>query len=249
MTEDDRFPKKIVSGGQTGADQAALDVAIKLGITHGGWIPKGRITEAGFLPKKYQLHEMPTASYPLRTEKNVKDSDGTLIFSHGKLTGGSALTERYANKHSRPCLHINMNEMTDLEAALKTATWISKNKIGVFNVAGPRASKDPKIYQDVMDVLESTVHLCSVKTTPSNYKKPDTGNDIDIVNDIIGEMPLLEKAPLANMDEKQVEILQQAFDMYVRSKIDSNATDDDFNDIMIQLWERLKDTHKIRIVK
>ena len=80
---------KIISGGQTGADRAALDVAMAHGIPHGGWIPKGRKTEGGPLPTKYQLQEMPTNSYPERTEKNVVDSDGTLIISHGELTGGS----------------------------------------------------------------------------------------------------------------------------------------------------------------
>ena len=79
---------KIVSGGQTGADQAALNVAIKLSIPHGGWIPKGRITEAGFLPSKYKLQEMPSKSYALRTEQNVNDSNGTLVVSHGALRGG-----------------------------------------------------------------------------------------------------------------------------------------------------------------
>jgi len=86
--------QKIISGGQTGADRAALDFAIGFDIPHGGWIPKGRKTEDGVLPDKYKLKEMPTASYPKRTEKNVLDSDGTLILSHGKLTGGSALTVR-----------------------------------------------------------------------------------------------------------------------------------------------------------
>jgi hypothetical protein len=240
---------KIISGGQTGADQAALDVAIKLNVRHGGWIPKGRITEAGFLPKKYNLQEMPTASYPLRTEKNIIDSDGTLIISHGMLTGGSALTERYAMKHERPCLHIDLNEMTDLEAALKTATWISKNSIAVLNVAGPRASKDPEIYQAVFNILESTVHLCSVKTIPPNYIKPDTGKDSDVINAILGEMPLREKSPISNMDREQVNILQQAFEMYIRSRMGSDANDDDFNDIIIQLWQSLKETHKIRVVE
>jgi len=93
---------KIISGGQTGADRAALDAAIELDIPHGGWIPKGRKTEDGGLPEKYHLKEMPTGSYAARTEQNVIDSDGTLIVSHGKLNGGSALTRRLAKKHKRP---------------------------------------------------------------------------------------------------------------------------------------------------
>ncbi len=90
--------KKIISGGQTGADRAALDVALKLGISHGGWIPKGRKAEDGPLPDKYQLREMPTGSYPKRTEQNVLDSDGTLIIARGKLTGGSDLTRKMTLK-------------------------------------------------------------------------------------------------------------------------------------------------------
>jgi hypothetical protein len=77
--------KKIISGGQTGADQAALDAAVHLGIPHGGWIPKGRRTEGGMLSDKYKLKEMTLSSYPKRTEQNVVDSDGTLVISHGNL--------------------------------------------------------------------------------------------------------------------------------------------------------------------
>lgn len=76
---------KIISGGQTGADQGALDAAIELDIPHGGWVPKGRKTEASPLPAKYRLQEMPTASYKARTERNVVDSDGTAILSRGRL--------------------------------------------------------------------------------------------------------------------------------------------------------------------
>lgn len=83
--------KKIISGGQTGADRAAIDFARKYYIPHGGWIPKGRITEDGPLPDKYQLQEMPTASYPARTKQNVIDSDGTVIFSRAEPIGGTGI--------------------------------------------------------------------------------------------------------------------------------------------------------------
>jgi hypothetical protein len=100
--------KKIISGGQTGADRAALDVAIKLGIPHGGWVPKGRITEEGPLPDKYQMHEMPTEIYADRTEQNVIDSDGTLIISRGKPTGGSDYTREMALKNKKHLLPLLM---------------------------------------------------------------------------------------------------------------------------------------------
>ena len=109
--------KKIISGGQTGADQGALDAAIKYGFPYGGWIPKGRKTEAGLLPDEYKLNEMPSSSYPERTEQNVIDSDGTVIITHGKLSGGSKLTDKLAEKHFRPCLHVNFNKTPAFAAA------------------------------------------------------------------------------------------------------------------------------------
>jgi hypothetical protein len=149
--------KKIISGGQTGADQAALDVAIELGIPHGGWIPKGRKTERGPLPSKYRLQEMPTTSYPARTEQNVKESDGTLIISHGELTGGSDFTREMAEKHNKPWMHVDANQLS-IEATVQVVqAWIRGNEIRVLNVAGPRASKDPRIYTTTQQILKSAL--------------------------------------------------------------------------------------------
>lgn len=148
---------KIISGGQTGADRAALDFAIAHNIPHGGWIPKGRKTEEGPLPDKYQLQEMPTRSYVNRTEKNILDSDGTLVVSHGKLTGGSALTRELAKKHKKPCIHMDLDKVNPSEATCIIAGWIKKHHITVMNVAGARASKDSKIYQAIFDLLEAAI--------------------------------------------------------------------------------------------
>ncbi len=149
---------KIISGGQTGADRAALDWAIKDGIPHGGSIPKGRRTEDGPLPDKYNLQEMPTASYPQRTEQNILDSDGTLIISHGPLKGGSALTRKLALRHGKPCIHINLNQFSQEEAASGILEWMKENEIKILNVAGPRASEDLRIYKETIDLLTS-LHL------------------------------------------------------------------------------------------
>ena len=151
--------KKIISGGQTGADQAALDVAIELGIEHGGWIPKGRITEAGPLDDKYQLKEMSTVSYPKRIEKNVMESDGTLIFARGKLTGSSALTRRLANQHGKPVLYINLDGRYSNETVIEMIQhWLEDHGIQILNVAGSRASKDPEIYRDVKRIIKPVVN-------------------------------------------------------------------------------------------
>lgn len=134
---------------------AALDFAIKHNIPHGGWIPKGRKTEDGPLPDHYQLQEMPTGDYSKRTEQNILDSDGTLIVSHGRLTGGSALTRELAKRHNRPCIHVDMEDTAMNDAAKQVKAWIERKHIQVLNVAGPRASKDLKIYDATMSLLET----------------------------------------------------------------------------------------------
>lgn len=145
--------RKIISGGQTGADVAGLDAAIKRGIPHGGWIPKGRLTEDGPLPEKYHLQEMPTASYPKRTEKNVMDSDGTVIFTHGKLTGGSLLTRKKALQHGRPVLHVDLDAVSTDEAVGALKVYVDENRIEVLNVAGSRGSGDRLIYGKVFEIM------------------------------------------------------------------------------------------------
>jgi len=145
---------KIVSGGQTGADRAALDAAIALGLDHGGWLPRGRKTEDGPLPLTYKLQELKSGHYRVRTEQNVIDSCGTLICSFGPLTGGSALTEALAVKHGRPCLHIDFELYELHQAAATTLEWLKANRIRTVNVAGPRLSGQPKIYTAVMKLLE-----------------------------------------------------------------------------------------------
>ena len=151
--------KKIISGGQTGADRAALDVAIKLGIPHGGWIPKGRLAENGMIPAEYKLQEMPTDSYAARTEQNVIDSDGTLIIARGKLSGGSDYTREMALKHKKQLLYVDLNLHEPLDAASLIASWIKLQRIEILNVAGPRTTKDPSIYRDVLTIVEKTLQI------------------------------------------------------------------------------------------
>lgn len=146
--------KKIISGGQTGADRAGLDAAIDFGLDHGGAIPLGRRTEDGVLPSNYHLQEMSTPSYPARTEKNVLDSDATLIFSHGDLTGGSRLTRDKTKEHSKPYLHIDLDKLSTDQAVQYIEVFLAKHPIEVLNVAGPRASGDPRIYAAAFAVLE-----------------------------------------------------------------------------------------------
>src|SRR5689334_2591777 len=129
----------IVSGGQTGVDRAALDVAITLGFAHGGWCPAGRLAEDGPIAARYALRETTSAAYDVRTERNVLDSDGTLVLASGEPRGGSALTCRLACGHGKPLL------VVDLAAPPPAATvraWLDRHAIATLNVAGPRASSE-----------------------------------------------------------------------------------------------------------
>ena len=153
----------IISGGQTGADQGALDAAIEYGFPYGGWVPKGRLTETGPLPDRYQLQEMPTKDYRKRTLQNVLDSDGTVIISRGKLTGGSKLTREYALEHEKPVLHVDISRTSPSRAVTVLHDWILEHQIETLNVAGPRASKDPDIYGDVRFIIKGVVILTAVR--------------------------------------------------------------------------------------
>jgi hypothetical protein len=130
--------ERVVSGGQTGVDRAALDAALDLGIPCGGWCPQGRRAEDGRIPDCYPLRETPTPFYPQRTEWNVRDSDGTLVLTSGAPRGGTALTLRLARRRARPCLMVDLGGHADPEEARR---WIADHAIRCLNVAGPRESE------------------------------------------------------------------------------------------------------------
>ena len=146
--------EKIISGAQTGADRAALNFAIANGISHGGWCPKDRKAEDGVIDVSYQLQETPLSDYLQRTEWNVRDSDGTVIFSIGPiLCGGSAVTAEFAQKYGRPFIHIS-KELIKGKAATELRTFIHDHGIRVLNIAGPRASDEPNIGLFVNETLQ-----------------------------------------------------------------------------------------------
>ena len=145
--------EKIVSGGQTGADRAGLDWAISRDIPHGGWCPKGRRSEDGQIPPNYALTETPASNYLKRTEWNVRDSDGTLVFTLDReLTGGSLRTAMFAKKHGKPCLHVHPG--LSYQIADDVLRFVTDNNIKVLNIAGPRGSKEPHVGKFVKKVLE-----------------------------------------------------------------------------------------------
>lgn len=144
---------KIISGGQTGADRAGLDVAFAHRFPHGGWCPKGRKAEDGPIDVKYDLTETPSANYLQRTEWNVRDTDGTIVFTVAKeITGGSMRTVEFARKHNKPCLHVSKADSKPPESNVRE--FIKQHDIKVLNIAGSRESKEPGINEWVKLVLD-----------------------------------------------------------------------------------------------
>ncbi len=134
------LPQVIVSGGQTGVDRAALDIAMERGIPHGGWCPRGRLAEDGQVPLHYGLQETDSSEYRVRTERNVIDSSATLVLYSAKISGGTRLTLKFAREHRRPWLSIDLSR-TDWAAELNRARmWLNDCRPTVLNVAGPRES-------------------------------------------------------------------------------------------------------------
>jgi hypothetical protein len=273
--------RKIISGGQTGVDQAALDVAIKLAVEHGGWIPKGRITEKGPLPEDYRLKETRTSSYAERTEKNVMDADATLIISRGPLTGGSDFTREMAVRHNRPWLHIDLNQMAAFQAAIAINQWVLQNKVEVLNVAGPRASKDPAVYRDAVNILESAYYLGLAETSMNSagnlkdlmqsHSEPPPAAPrtvAEAVERLAANMPLKDKTTIANMAFSELPNLHLTLGGYILNnfgllsgnwelmrscrsiaKIPMQHDEDAIGIIIEELWEKLRQTHKLRVVK
>ena len=144
--------QKIVSGGQTGVDRAALDAAMAYDVSVGGWCPDGRRAEDGPIPDRYPLQETPSEAYEQRTAWNVRDSDGTLIITDGTLDGGTALTMTEARRQGRAVLHVRTTDPVPVEMI---RAWGEEHDVRVLNVAGPRASEVQGIYEDARALLEA----------------------------------------------------------------------------------------------
>lgn len=141
---------KIVSGGQTGVDRAALDVAMALQIPCGGWCPRSRRAEDGRIHERYPLKETESRSYSSRTIQNVIDADGTLVLAFGSVTGGTLLTKNAAERRHKPCLVV---DLTDPPKLADIHRWLNEHAIRVLNVAGPRASQAPDAYRLATSIL------------------------------------------------------------------------------------------------
>ncbi len=138
--------EKIVSGGQTGADRAALDAARELGLARGGWVPRGRRAEDGRVPDRYDgMTETGSDDYAERTERNVRDACATLVLCFGAPAGGTAHTAAHARALGRPLLVLDLERLPTADAAERLRAWLARERPRVLNIAGPRAGDEPRI--------------------------------------------------------------------------------------------------------
>jgi hypothetical protein len=152
---------KIISGGQTGVDRAALDVAPKHGIESGGWCPTGRLDEFGRIPDRYAVRELESGGFTERTLQNIKDSDGTVIIYPGKLSGGTEQTVHFCAEQRRPHELIDSSNVSTEKAAQLIADFVRENRIDDLNVAGPRASEWPEGYDYAFRALDIFLTGCN----------------------------------------------------------------------------------------
>jgi len=151
---------KIVSGGQTGVDRAALDAALERKFDVGGWCPEGRLSEDGTIPERYPVKELPKSGYRRRTKQNVVDSDGTVIIYFGRPSGGTAQTIKFCISEGRPYLLIDACQVSIGNASRRIADFIEHNAISVLNVAGPRASGEPRAYDYAKRAIDQVLSNC-----------------------------------------------------------------------------------------
>ena len=156
---------KIISGGQTGVDRAALDAALRHGIESGGWCPTGRLDESGRIPDRYPVKELENGGSTKRTLQNVKDSDGTIIIYPGKLSGGTEQTLHFCVEQRRPHELIDASNISTEKAAQLIADFVCENNIEILNVAGPRQSEWPEGYGYAAQVLDIFLNSGMSKNT------------------------------------------------------------------------------------
>ena len=167
-------PFWIISGGQTGVDRGALDAALQLGVPCGGWCPAGRAAEDGVIPARYPVTELRDAGYGERTRKNVEDSDGTLIITFGRASGGTARTIQFCRKLRRPHLILDAAGVPFGEAVCRAVCFVREKDIRRLNVAGPRTSGEPRGYDYACSLVRDLCLQCAVSESGGLTSQPSS---------------------------------------------------------------------------
>jgi hypothetical protein len=272
--------RKIISSGRTGVELAALDVAVHLGIGHGGWAPRGLRNEAGPISGIYGIVEHDALGYRQAMEQNIVHSDGTLVLTRGKKSPETRHAVETALKHQRQLLHVDLSQHSGFEGASLIRSWIDLQKVRVVFVTGASEPEEPNIYAQTRKILETAIYLGMVQ---SGFN-PDIPKPLDrevedarerfpatvdqAVDKLKATLPLKDRTLMANMTSSELirlrsglgEYIKQQFGLYSGNTalLESCAEkgsllrpipDEACLVILRSLWEDLRATHRLRIVK
>ncbi len=263
---------KIISAGLVDVEQAALDVAIKVDIPHGGWVPNGHKKEDSSLLEKYKLKEMPASSEFEHTERNILDSEGTLVISRGDISGEAALLQNMTEKRNRPFLHIDLDTSSDFFVSQTISAWIAENRIKILHVTGPGVSKDSALYRATSKIFETVLYLdmmgFSLYTIDQMSKNMAPQTVDDATGLVISKLTLKDKATIANMNQEDLFSLLPSLGGFIKGKFGlegrnknliesclsvsgkkSLQEDDAVFLVIEEVWVRLRKTHRLRVVK
>jgi len=223
--------KKIISGGLTVADQAALDAAISLGIPHGGYIPWGRMTEIGTLPSKYKLKELKTDNHFDCIERNVKESNGTLIVSVGELNDDVKHARKTTMKHTHQLFIVDLDLTPSFEAVTPANDWIQKYSIYELYIIGPFTYEYLNIDRHMTIIIEGAL-LLDLMDAPQGSKVTDYYKDLylqklpilpktvdEAIDQIISDMSLEERVRMANFTKEELRVINYSLSIFIRNQL------------------------------
>ncbi len=267
---------RILSGGQTGVQRAALDTAIKLGISFGGWIRRGRRSEDGPLSGRYQLQETQSVGVQEAIKRNVEEADGTLIISRGSLSDWLTYTVQITLQQHKQLLHVDLSQRSLFEAATLVCDWADAHRLRTVYVTGPRLSEDGAIYANCCSVLEAAVYLGFIKSTSfgpfKDGRVSGTRGGLPVtveqaVERLKAALSLKDRVAVANSSADQLdeiyrwlaEYIKKAFGLYganhdllracaAHAGLADALADEACMIIIRALWEDLRRTHRIRLV-
>ena len=272
--------KKIISGGLTVSDQAALDAAISFDVPYGGYIPWGRMTEIGTLPSKYKLKEVNTDNHFDCIERNVKESKGTLIISAAELNDDSKYARKITMKHTHQLFVVDLELTPSFETVTLVNDWIQKYNIDELYIMGPFTYEYLNIDRHMTIIVEGAL-LLDLVDAPQGSKAADYYKDMylqklptlpktvdEAVEQIITDMSLEERVRMASFDKEGLRVINYSLSIFIRNQLfmkDINkelfescrtvSGDKNLNEgtaalvIIERLWEKLRKTYRLRIVK